>query len=189
MRALLTALALAGCLAVSGCGESESESTRELSEGLGGRTEQDAEALSDFVQAAAGLANVDIDVTSALTDGKLEKAQRGVDRLERMGRETKEAAAAAETGELRAFLGDYSDGIADLASTYQRALDTPASADPAVVDRLTRRIVSIKERTNRLDTRFADEMKKTLSPEEVERMEAEQRKLQERLDEAASGGG
>jgi hypothetical protein len=187
MRALLTALAVAGSLALAGCGESDE--TQQLSEGLGGRTEQDAEALSDFLQAVNGLPSVDIEIIGAMTDGKLKEAQRSVDRLARMGREAKEAAAAAETGDLRTFLGDYSDGIADLAAKYQRVLDTPDTADPAVFDKLTRQIVAIKERTNRLDEQFQDQMRKTLPAEEFERFEAEQRKLQERLEDAASGGG
>jgi hypothetical protein len=187
MRALLTAVVLAGCLAVAGCGESES--TRELSEGLGGRTEQDAQAMSDFLESAQGLSNVDIEIIGAMTDGKLKEAQRSVDRLARMGRETKDAAAAAETGELRTFLGDYADGIADLAAKYQQVLDTPDTAAPAVFDRLTRQIVATKERTNRLDKRFQDQMRETLSAEELKRFEDEQRKLQERLEDAASGNG
>jgi hypothetical protein len=179
---------VAGCLTLAGCGESGAP-TEELSEGLGGRSEQDAEALSDFLDAAGGIANVDIAITGALTEGKVKEAQRSVDELARMGREAKDAAEGAETGELRTFLLDYSDGIADLASTYQRVLDAPSDAAPAVIDRLSRRIEAVKERTNRLDQRFVDQMRKTLPREERRRFEAERREFEKRYDAAASGDG
>jgi hypothetical protein len=185
MRALI---ALASCLALvaGGCASSKAEETdRKLSEQLGGEGDQDANVVGEFTQALGPMAEIDIAIVKAFNAEDAAAAQKGIDRLRTVATQARTVAGKAEGTRLRAFLTDYADSADGVADAYQRVIDRPKATENEVVEDIT----SAKTELVRLDTRFNKALRAALPPEEREKADAHARKLQQRMDDAASGGG
>jgi hypothetical protein len=167
-----------------GCGapkpELESESEK-VNRALGG-SEDDVAAFERWLDTVQPTADVDIAVMKAFNDG--EDGTASLERLHRIGRDSRAIAREVEGERMRTFLVSYSERIQGMADAYQATVDAPADAK---IKPLAQRLGRSKQRLRELDGKLLTVYKDVLSAERYKDMQEHAKDVKERAKAAGVG--
>jgi hypothetical protein len=171
-------------VALVGCGdtrpESESESEK-VNRALGG-TEDDVAAFERWLDTVHPAVDVDIAVMKAFTDG--EDGSASLNRLHRIGRDSRAIAQDVEGDRLRTFLVAYSEGVQGMADAYQAIVDAPADAK---IKPLAQRLGRSKQRLRALDRKLLTVYEEVLPEDRLKELREHAKDVKQRAKEARGG--
>jgi len=177
---IVLSVALVGCGDTKPETEAESESEK-VNRALGG-TEDDVPAFERWLDTIQPAADVDIALMKAFNDG--DDGTASLDRLHRIGDESRGIAEDVKGERLRTFLVAYSEGVQGMADAYQAIVDAPADAK---IKPLALRLGRSKQRVRKLDLKLLTVYKDVLSPDRLKGLQEHARELKRRADEARGG--
>jgi hypothetical protein len=175
---IVVSVALVGCGDTQPRSESESE---QVNRALGG-TEDDIAAFERWHSTIRPVADVDIAIMKAFIDGQ--DGTASLNRLHRIGRDSRAIAQDVESDRLRTFLAAYSEGVQGLADAYQAIVDAPADAR---IKPLARRLGRNKQRLRELDLKLLSVYKDVLPPDRLKELQDHVRDVNARAEEAGVG--
>jgi hypothetical protein len=166
MKRVLALIVLS--VALVGCGDTEPRSESEsekVSRALGG-TEDDVPVFERWLDTIQPAADVDIALMKAFNDG--DDGTASLDRLHRIGDESRGIAEDVKGERLRTFLVAYSEGVQGMADAYQAIVDAPADAK---LKPLAQRLGRSKQRVRKLDRKLLTVYKDVLSADRLKELQ------------------
>jgi len=182
MKRVLALIVLS--VALVGCGDTEPKSESEsekVNRALGG-TDDDVAAFERWQTSIRPVPDADIAVMKAFNDGT--DGSASLDRLHRIGRDSRAIAEDVKGERLRTFLVAYSTAIQDMAAAYQAIVDSPADAR---IKPLAQRLGRSKQRLRKLDLKMLAVYKDVLSADRYKDMREHARDIEERAKKAVGG--